>query len=279
MGLRISPYYMQMWLNQVVEFLRSTRAFVWGHMDDIIVIGTKQQLDDVIGVCLPQLTATGVQINKDKSNLKPTRRLIFCGALWDLDAQVITITNAKKRKLRQAVQAWPAADDKTKEKIMGFLAYLWPLIEDNWATLRPMYHDDSRWQDVSARIDQSRGTISLKFKTRRKSEDIFVDATPTAIGIATEQITFHAAIPESGILKAEAAVLLVGLQMAKRNAVVHTDNQPLYYMIRNRKTKSPELYDWLTKCLCLINHKNIFVRWVPSENNPADQPSRCGCAA
>ena len=142
-----------------------------------------------------------------------------------------------------------------------------------------MYHDDSHWQEVAARIDQSKGIISLKLKTRRKSEDVVVDTTPTAVGVVTEQATFHAAIPESGILKAEAAVLMIGIKMAKRNAIVHTDNLPLYYMLRNRKTKCPELYEWLTKCLSMMLHKNVFIRWVPSEGNPADQPSRCGCAA
>ena len=122
MGLRISPYYMQMWLNQIVDFLRATGAFVWGHMDDIIVIGTKRQLSDVTEKWLPQLMATGVQLNNKKSNLEPVRELVFCGALWDLNKRIITITNAKKRKLKQAVHAWPSADTKTRERIMGFLS-------------------------------------------------------------------------------------------------------------------------------------------------------------
>ena len=187
MGLRVSPYYMQMWLNQIVEFLRSTSAFVWGHMNDIIVMGTRGQLDDVITNCLPRLTAVGVQINQQKSSLKPARRLIFCGALWDLDRQIITITNAKRRKLKQAVFAWPTADEKTREKIMGFLAYLWPLIDDNWATLRPMYHDDSYWQAVAARIDQS--AIRIPVSGIATCIVTCSATTPKAVGVASTKMS------------------------------------------------------------------------------------------
>ena len=31
------------------------------------------------------------------------------------------------------------------------------------------------------------------------------------------------------------------------------------------------------RCLDIISHKNLFVRWIPSEANPADGPSRCLC--
>ena len=148
-----------MWLNQIVDFLRATGAFVWGHMDNVIAVGTKSQLEAIIRKCIPQLQAMGVQINFQKSRLQPSKRLIFCGALWDVQQRSITITQAKRRKLKQAVHAWPTTDSKTKERIMGFIAYLWPLIDNNWASLRPMYEDQHYWQHLAAIIDQSRGLV------------------------------------------------------------------------------------------------------------------------
>ena len=101
-----------------------------------------------------------------------------------------------------------------------------------------MYHDEQYWQHLAARIDQSKGVISMKSKTRTMKEDVFVDATPTAVGVVTHFNTYHAQMPETGILNAEAAALWIGLRMAKSDSVVHTDNLPLYYMIRNKKTKN-----------------------------------------
>ena len=277
MGLRISPYYMQIWLNQIGDCLRTTGAFVWGHMDDIIAVGTKNQLETVNQQCIPQLQATGVQVNFEKSKLQLSKRLVFCGASWDIRQQKITITQAKRLKLKQAVQAWPTADAKTRERIMGFIAYLWPLIDDNWASLRPMYEDDGYWEHLAAIIDQSKGTISLKHKQRNKKADIFVDATPTSIGVVSTFHTYHSQIPQTGILNAEAAALVIGLQMSNKDSIVHTDNMALYYMLRNHKTKNPHLYQWLTKCLNIMKHRNVFVRWIPSQANPADYPSRCSC--
>ena len=160
---------------------------------------------------------------------------------------------------------------------MGFLAYLWPLIDDNWAALRPMYQDEAYWHTLATIIDQSNGQISLRYKTRTKKQDIFVDATPTSVGIITQFAIYHAELPQTGILNAEAAALLIGLRMAPKDSIVHMDNMPLYYMLRNHKTRNPDLYGWITVCLDIMRHRNLFVRWIPSESNPADMPSRCSC--
>ena len=80
MGMRVSPYYMQMWLNQIVQLIRTEGVFSWGHIDDILVMGTERQLRRVIDTVLPALEAVGVHFARNKSVLTPTKQLVFCGA-------------------------------------------------------------------------------------------------------------------------------------------------------------------------------------------------------
>ena len=263
MGMRASPFYMQMFLNQIVKVLRPLAEFVWGHMDDVLIIGDLVQLREVKTV-LCKLEQLGIEISSRKSSLAPRKTVVYCGAKWDLNKRVITITKSKRDKLKLAWEAWPTATDKQKRALRGFIAYLWPLLDNSWISMRPLYRQrqtSRELSDIQTIMSTAPGTMSLTKSRVQVKHVSYADATPSQIGWFTPQGPRHERIPTTNILTAEAIALLMAMEQADPDTLVYTDNQPLFFMLKNRKTHKRDTEWIIMRLLDLMDAKNLWVAW------------------
>ena len=137
--------------------------------------------------------------------------------------------------------------------------------------LRPLYRDIQTTAEVAVIgqiIDTAPDQIDLTVTEQRCEQTVFVDATPTPVGLISNQ-------DRTEIMTAEAIALYLGMMHIPCNSLIFTDNQPLYWTLRNRKTKRQSLERLISRMIDIMDNKNVFVAWVPTDYNPADVISRC----
>ena len=110
-----------------------------------------------------------------------------------------------------------------------------------------------------------------------RPELVWSDATPRQLGVLLEGVFYAERIPPVNIFVAEAEGLSLALDLSHHihNITFIIDNKPLYHAVR--KGWSPVSTVNLLIGLVLqrrLAGDTIFIKWVPSEKNPADFPSR-----
>ena len=110
--------------------------------------------------------------------------------------------------------------------------------------------------------------------TARHERAVFVDATPSCIGIVRPGYD-PVSVPLSSVLPiylAEyvAALVAIFLMSDADPFTVYTDNIGVYFNLH--KGRCPRA--WLPIMLHLFHTRQFSVRYIPSNCNPADAPSR-----
>ena len=100
---------------------------------------------------------------------------------------------------------------------------------------------------------------------------LITDATPLAIGLADPSCAVTLPLPRATpIYQAELAAAYLASLLAPRNTTVYVDN--VAALVNAHKGRCPR--EWLPLVLSAFRHRRNSYRWVPSEVNPADLPSR-----
>ena len=98
-GLSISPFVFQRFLNSIVNEFKKQSEHVWAHIHDILIAHeSKEVLNSIVKNLLEKLIIVDWKINIKKSVLKPTKNLIFLGAIWNFNG--ITRTKDVTTKLK-----------------------------------------------------------------------------------------------------------------------------------------------------------------------------------
>ena len=98
-GLSISPFVFQRFLNSIVNEFKEQSEHVWAHIHDILIAHeSKEVLNSIVKNLLEKLIIVDWKINIKKSVLKPTKNLIFLGAIWNFNG--ITRTKDVTTKLK-----------------------------------------------------------------------------------------------------------------------------------------------------------------------------------
>lgn len=83
MGLSISPFVMQRFLNAIIKKYQHLVNFAWGHIDDILMASKSATLLKSVALALvADLSAINWRISWKKSNLIPSRGIEYLGAVW-----------------------------------------------------------------------------------------------------------------------------------------------------------------------------------------------------
>lgn len=283
MGLSISPFVMQRFTNAILNSVRSRLVRCWGHIDDMLLAHTDPEvLRNIVLELVEKLTSVGWRINFNKSILKPTKSIIFLGALWGS-------TGVRRTKA-----------------VSVRLCAIWRYIKFLKLTKKPLQRTRGlfnyylnfagRYHSVVNRILKLRnkkpydtimkyllGQDFIKFREPKAPPDITVysDASLYRIAAVLPGITISKpSFATIAINELRAALLAVKTYCLYYNPAEHTldlrvDNMNVIYLIQRGSCK------WLgisiMETFQAINQftKTIMkVTYIASANNIADAPSR-----
>ena len=106
---------------------------------------------------------------------------------------------------------------------------------------------------------------------------VYSDATPTQLGVICQDKTVAQPIAPVHIFLSEAAALNLALDLSSSLSVVTfvVDNKPLYYAVRKGWSPDRAVNRIISRILSRrLAGDRLFIKWVPSKENPADLPSR-----
>lgn len=183
-GLSVSPFYMQMLTNTIVQRFRNSGLTVWNLTDDFM-LGHLDQT--VLSAVLTDLCRANIHVSWRKSILTPTRRLTVLGAIFDTIKNTVTLSEERKQIIDKIFQILDSATRLRKLTLQIFLehlGYVWPFIKAPRFLLHPLYLsiDTGVIPHVAVRrahMDwmENLKSISLLF-IFDEPDLIFVDATP-----------------------------------------------------------------------------------------------------
>jgi ribonuclease HI len=285
MGHPLTPYILQRISLAVAKFLNQ-------HYD----ISMNSYLDDWL-LFSPQPPAAricrtieqlGFTINYAKSVIVPTHRLIYLGLQIDTTTQQLQPTPACIQHMHQLLDLVPDASPLDLRRIAGYVSWLAWLM--NWPKFMATHilHRETfwlRWADRHRLL-----SIPRTMGTQRRSILLYVDATPTSIGVYVasrppqrihQAFTDQLPIAAAELAAALFALIWVGSRLRQPTAItIATDSTVVYYVLSTGKGYTMRHNQWLQslyiRWFSIKIHRGhgLVMRWVPSQANLADPVSR-----
>lgn len=189
MGLTHSPSELQKLLLEIFAPCRDRLQLSWLHVDDFLLVGRPKQLRQALTRLLVRLRASNFIVNKDTSILKPVKKLDYLGMTLDFIQQRFGPTKQHRKMswtMLRATKVPPRLHSKKDLHYRGFLAFtlsvsvsIFAILKMDWRHLRKyLYYNLT----VAALVN---------FPWSRWSRTVFVDATPTALGILSHDFAWH----------------------------------------------------------------------------------------
>ena len=139
---------MQCFISYLVDFLRPLATFVWGHMDDVIVIVPPRVLTNIIQPILRSFLRCGFLASWPKTMWTPSTSVSFLGAIWDLAKGHCLLDGKHIHLARDLVQTLRDASDflssRDVRRGLGYRAFVWPLFCLPWSLLARPYRRPCR---------------------------------------------------------------------------------------------------------------------------------------
>ena len=106
---------------------------------------------------------------------------------------------------------------------------------------------------------------------------MFTDATSSRLGVVSASLCISCPIESTTIFAAEAKAAALGLARSSGDVALHLDNQGLFHALRKGSSRHPDA-NALCKEVFYAQHdhrqRRFRWRWLPSEANVADFPTR-----
>ena len=276
MGLATAPGLMQLVMRHVTRLvmdrLPSVRAQVY--LDDFLFLSRNPE--DLLQI--PDLFRTwGLRINVAKSIVNPTRQLRYLGVEVDLNSRTLSVTPRLQRQVLGAIQTAPLRSLLYRQRLAGFVNFLRPIAKLPLQVVSEILHGNPDLTDwVRDRLFSHPWVFSaqdyhLHFRVHRPW--VASDATPTCLGITAPGAALSIPIPELPIYEAELLGLWCASLLAPPGTTIYGDNRAA--LINMKKGRCPP--SWVPFCSRLCASRSHSYRYVPSEYNPADLPSRTLC--
>ena len=313
-GLSTSPVVWERFVGVVVRHLRAMGLQVANHVDDLIILSpSRAQCVADTERALNTLLDAGILPHAHKSRPTPAQRVEYLGFELDLSDPLhpfYAVPTAKRRQVRQdtarlANTTGPVTPRRVA-RVLGKLRALQPALPEICLLTLPLSKGLAAmlnssylhpW-DCPTTLPESARLNLLELRTLLSSQvetPVQLPSSPHLFRLATDASDWRwgAVTPteEFGgyfspeeqklhITAKETLALLHALRSLSLppNTHVHlsVDSQPLYHALRRLRTRSFALQPLLLQIHqhCLRHALHLTPHWVPSEENPADRPSR-----
>jgi hypothetical protein len=292
-GLSLSPFFMQRFISLLVDMLRPLVSFVWGHIDNVLIVVEPHVLRNVVQPLLRIFFASKVLVNWNKTLWHPTSSLPFLGAIWDLASDTIYMDDKRIKMARSLVtllsSAFQSPPFQQVRRALGYLAFVWPLVSLPWSLIarrykRPWTPSQASW--IQEQFDAYAFLpLPLFSPAENQPPSVYVDASFTALGVSvrSHHTKFDLSLPtpllspDADILHRESLALFLGTAVASaifpsRKVSFFTDNtNVLAAVTRNRGNRLHHQFFAVRRYLLATHSPLSYVR---SCLNPADVPSR-----
>jgi hypothetical protein len=285
MGHPLAPYVLQRLSLAVAAYLNQHfNVSMISYLDDWLFFAPQPP---AYRICqfIQQL---GFTINYQISVLVPTARLVYLGLQIDTVTQQMQPIEACLQHIQQLLSLVPEASQLDIRRIAGYVSWLaramnWPTFMATHLLLRETFW--LRWAERHHLL-----RIPWTLGTQRRSLLLYVDATPTSIGVYVDsrppqiihqEFTDSIPIAAAEIATALFALIWCGSRLRQSTAItIATNSTVVYYVLSTGKGYTIRHNTWL-QCLYLkwfsikVNRGHgLVVRWVPSQANLADPVSR-----
>ena len=247
---------------------RNIRARVY--LDDFLFTSTSVSALHEIPLLL---SSWGLQINHTKSVLQASQQLTYLGISLDLAQRRLEVAPATQAKVIAALRALPSFSDHHASKLAGYINFIRWVAKLPVAFVVAVLHRDPLIQSLLPLLQRPWRFTSEDYHAwfREHHRWIASDATPRAIGLADPGCALTLPLPEAvPIYNAELAGAYLASAIAPRNTTIYVDN--VAALVNVHKGRCPR--EWLPFVLKTFRQRRSSYRWVPSEVNPADLPSR-----
>jgi hypothetical protein len=303
-GLSVAPREWQRLMFPIIKHMRLQGCMCWVYLDDFLVLGkTEDEVDHFLSVLCCLLTDLGLEINKNKSVLEPTQKLIFLGFELDLKVGEVRVPNQKCKKVIDDLRRLEKASCPSIRHVasvlgrirsLGFAIPHIRLLSDE-LDRHVGWHCASGW-DVCVPLppavrSQLLSSMQDIFEWKGKSlhrqpgiRTVYTDASdlgwgvvaepecPQAFGHFTEASAHHINVKEA--MAAEKAILTLDIRSTRLH--LYTDSTTLLWYILHWGGKSRTLNAQMRRLWAICQERDIQIipHFVPSQLNPADRPSR-----
>jgi hypothetical protein len=278
----------------LVAHLAAKGIVIAHYMDDVVIFGNSYE------ECLRSLRhaisfveSIGFRVKPSKTIL-PTQQLVIVGVLYDLAAKTSCMPKHYYSSLSTFLDSVESRGILSKAgfaRIIGSLVFCNNAYPGSLSLLNPLFNFFNElfgsWRDpvpLLLAISLSRRVLSVfaSLPTCRLQQSggnvliVHADATPSRIAAFVNGCHYAQPITPTIIFDAEACALDLALDVCNaRNVELVTDNQPLFHAIVKGRSAGLSVNNLISRVLALrLQGHVIRVRWVPSENNPADFASR-----
>nr|AYU58612.1 RNA-dependent RNA-polymerase [Eastern sea garfish hepatitis B virus] len=277
MGIGLSPFLLAIFSSIIVQYVRACfqNICAFAYMDDVVV-GCKSDLylASVVHAVHNLLAFVGIRINPEKTRWSGTE-LFFLG--YRITHSGIFPSQDKIDRLYGLLECLTPDrpyDLKILQRLTGHLAFFAPFTQTGYALLQPLYQAISQgqgWQMSKEYITLLRHFFHHLVPVRAHMlglPKVFSDATPTTVAyvnywtgevdmVPTPDLPIHV----TELIAACWAVVTSGAK------ILGVDNTVV-------ASKKMTKYPWLLACVANIILRDVSMLYVPSEQNPADLPSR-----
>lgn len=295
-----------------LRHVHGVRAVIY--IDDLILLAPRHLIQQHRDLALQLMLAAGLTVNWDKSCLRPTRYIPYLGVEVDLPNQQLVLPKKKVKlysaSITRALNAHRAASGvscKLIEVLLGQLNACSDCVSDTPLFLNNLKNDLRAASLDSPRMSLSEATVrDLRFwrdtmlvewngrsvKKPRASVQIYSDASDTRWGChfvvkgraVTKGAAFAGDALHAHINLKEAMAVIEALQ--QRDAIdslrgkaidAFIDNLVVVFCINSGKSRSPALQALLLRLHNWLRDHGVLAltaHYVPTELNPADDPSR-----
>ncbi|KAJ1503304.1 hypothetical protein HMI54_008232 [Coelomomyces lativittatus] len=287
MSLSISPYLLHCVTRPLLRRLQSLPGIqnIFLYVDDFLFELEPNILNSQVQNICATIKGFSFLINYTKSNLNPSTKAIWLGLEWDNQLSYYFPT-ARIEKLNSCLYPKSSLCFKEFQHLFGFTSYIASMIPFGQSYLRHWKNILSNWTKPFAlrRIPLLTSFANLLkdlphiMKSPKPTTTIAVDATPEQIAIQISPNNFKTYKSPGSIFfnETKAIFLSLFLQPTKR---ILSDNQAAIASFKRGFSTNMTVNKLFQRFLRLFKSNNVLSwppppHYIPSEQNPANAPSR-----
>lgn len=288
-GLTQSPFILTSVLRPIVNQCKSETSHAFAFYDDILIAATTEdRLSSIISKLTQLLNDFGWNVNLKKSILEPQQSITFIGLKLDLQNYFVHQTSERVRLAIKLVKliSKPITPDFARE-VLGLLSFvsltnlpLKPLVRSLFNQLNLSSKPLVKLKIPEAFISTLSRNPPLRPFDWNNFEIFYTDATPNQVAYLScknKEAFIKSFNSEKNIFVREAFAILTAIANASSNSVlIFADNQAANSAVLKNSSSSVEVNSLISKYLTstLITPKQVKIKYIRSEKNPADWFSR-----
>jgi hypothetical protein len=241
-----------------------------------------------------EIKQSGFRLNTQKHE-PPAQQFVSLGVVFDLVQKTTAIPTSKVQNIdvahhkllydkggitKRGIASFIGFFVFVNNAYPGFLALISPLLAfvtiGSWDKIYS-YRSVSRHVEKLLHSVSSLPPCKIQVHTGTPV-DLYTDATTTQLGLVLPDRTMARRIPKMNIYEAEAwAVLWLLLQEdLPKEFRIRCDNEALCHALKKGRSNTPEANMCCIRLLQLRTEGHVIsVKWIATDRNPADEPSRC----